>query len=243
MKQIIAALLNAQKSIKNALQDSTNPHFKSRFASLESVLDTVKGPLIENEILLLQSVRNDALANAPGPVLITMLLHSSGERLESAVPLIQNKPDLHGLGGAITYLRRQGIKTMLGITEVETVIEDSVEDDDGNRGSVEESKSVGFKEVVPGRSDLPFDTSGGGFKTPANASSAKTHTKATADDIDALRSAIRASGWTPDQVKAYSASVFGKSQSKDLTPEEIGKLITNIKIFNFEELMGEDKDD
>src|SRR5206468_3714580 len=59
------------------------------------------------------------------PGLRTVLLHaSSGEALESTVPLLLNgKHDMQALGGAITYARRYGWAAVLGIA--------NDEDDDG----------------------------------------------------------------------------------------------------------------
>jgi hypothetical protein len=40
---LAVALVKAQADIKAALKDSTNPHFKSKYADLGSVVDAVKG--------------------------------------------------------------------------------------------------------------------------------------------------------------------------------------------------------
>ena len=56
IKQIAEALVSAQKEIKFAVKDSTNPHFKSKYANINSVIDAVKKPLNDNGIAILQSL-------------------------------------------------------------------------------------------------------------------------------------------------------------------------------------------
>jgi len=45
MTNLMQAFIKAQKEIHNARLDSSNPHFKSKYASLEAVLDAVKPTL------------------------------------------------------------------------------------------------------------------------------------------------------------------------------------------------------
>ena len=56
IKQIAEALVSAQKEIKFAAKDSTNPHFKSKYANINSVIEAVKAPLNNNNIAILQSL-------------------------------------------------------------------------------------------------------------------------------------------------------------------------------------------
>jgi hypothetical protein len=52
-----------------------------------------------------------------------MLLHKSGEFIAETLRMPVNKWDAHGIGSGITYARRYGLMSMLGI---------AAEDDDGN---------------------------------------------------------------------------------------------------------------
>ena len=56
ISEIAPALLQAQKGIKAALKDSTNPHFKSKYADLSSVIDAVKEHLNGQGITFLQGI-------------------------------------------------------------------------------------------------------------------------------------------------------------------------------------------
>lgn len=112
MKQIIAALLKAQKEMGNAVKNGTNPHFKSKFADLNSVREAVIPLLNENGILVLQP-----MVNMEGNEYVkTILLHDSGETIESFTKIVckaQNDPQ--ALGSAITYARRYGLQSLVCI--------------------------------------------------------------------------------------------------------------------------------
>ena len=117
--QIAPALLAAQKEINNASKDAKNPHFRSSYASLGSVIEAVKEPLNRQGIAVLQSLSegNDGL------YLSSRLLHTSGQWIEDTAFTPLPKADPQGVGSATTYLRRYSLAALLCITQ---------EDDDGN---------------------------------------------------------------------------------------------------------------
>lgn len=141
MQDLLKALLAAKRAISNPVKDSKNPHFRNNYASLESVLDAVNGPLHDNGLVLVQTVSpldNDAL-------LTTTLWHESGQSIASSVALNPAKKDPQGYAAAATYYRRLSIKAMLGLAEV---------DDDGEeasgRGAVARVQAkFGGSRVVP----------------------------------------------------------------------------------------------
>ena len=45
MKALAAALVEFQKNAPTIHKDSTNPHFKNRYASLDAIMYAVRGPL------------------------------------------------------------------------------------------------------------------------------------------------------------------------------------------------------
>jgi hypothetical protein len=117
MSEIYKALSKAQSKMKGAVKDSTNPHFRSRYADLESVIDALKAPFAECGLSYYQSVSEDGLR------LITTIAHESGETISGSVPLIIGKQDMQGVGSAITYARRYGLAALAGVSQT---------DDDGN---------------------------------------------------------------------------------------------------------------
>lgn len=119
-ENLYAALAAAQSEMGKALKDSENPHFKSKYADLSSVVNACFPALTRNGIAVLQPPYDDET----GRYVKTILVHGkSGETSECRVPLIIGKNDMQGYGSAVTYARRYGLMAMAGIAP---------DDDDGN---------------------------------------------------------------------------------------------------------------
>ena len=117
---LIKALIKARGEFTPVLKDGKNPHFKSRYATLDSVVEAITPALLNNGLILLQPISQ---GEDGGMVLITQLWHESGERFEFKFVLPQ-LADLQKMGSAITYARRYSILSLLGIAPED--------DDDGN---------------------------------------------------------------------------------------------------------------
>jgi hypothetical protein len=121
--KIAPALLKAQKQIGAAKKDAANPFFKSKYADLGSIMEVCKYPLNENGITVLQPISSDD----NGVYVSTMLLHESGEYIESSMRISAKSPnDPQAQGSAISYAKRYSLQSMVFIP---------AEDDDGNRAS------------------------------------------------------------------------------------------------------------
>lgn len=118
----IADLIAAQGACDPVLKDATNPHFRSKYASLSSCVDACKEAFHKHNFALLQSNGHDEY----GQYVRTELLHTTGASWGSVVYLVLSKQDMQGLGSAITYARRYGLLGMVGLAP---------EDDDGNAAS------------------------------------------------------------------------------------------------------------
>ena len=118
----IADLIAAQGACDPVLKDATNPHFRSKYASLSSCVDACKEAFHRHNFALLQSNGHDEY----GQYVKTELLHTTGASWGSVVYLVLSKQDMQGLGSAITYARRYGLLGMVGLAP---------EDDDGNAAS------------------------------------------------------------------------------------------------------------
>ena len=131
MKQLYSALIKCQSQIKTALKDSKNPHFKSSYADLTSVMLACKDALAANDLAVLQLSR---IHESGAPVLVTRIIHSSGEHVEGEFPLVCKDPnDPQKLGSAVTYARRYALSAALGIT---------ADDDDGQAASAPTAKAA-----------------------------------------------------------------------------------------------------
>lgn len=128
--ELAGALAKAQSIMGNAAKKSNNPFFKSKYADLAEVIETIREPLSSNNLSYTQLV--DVLESGQ-MVLTTTLMHSSGEWQSSCYPLNPVKKDPQGEGSAISYARRYGLSAMVGVAQ---------EDDDGNAASKTQAPKV-----------------------------------------------------------------------------------------------------
>ena len=120
--ELNAALSKAQSEIQSAEKDGTNPHFRSQYATMASLLDACRVPLTKNGLAVIQLpavAGNDV-------VLTTSLRHVSGQSVETVLNIPVTKMDAQGIGSAITYACRYSLAAMVGIASA---------DDDGNAAS------------------------------------------------------------------------------------------------------------
>lgn len=121
--KLAKALLAAQKSIESASKDSTNPHFKNNYASIESVIDAVKEPLNAQGIVFIQApypTTGDTLG------LQTILIHESGESISGIAVVPLQKVDPQGYGSAMTYARRYSLAAITGLKTLDDDAEAAV---------------------------------------------------------------------------------------------------------------------
>jgi hypothetical protein len=114
-----AALAKAQAEMSNASKTSENPHFKSKYADLAEVLNTVRPVMAKHGIAIIQM---PSFASGVASV-ETLMTHASGEWISNICSAPVSKQDAQGVGSAITYLRRYSLAAFAGIAQ---------EDDDGN---------------------------------------------------------------------------------------------------------------
>lgn len=144
MKAIATALLKAQTEMSNPKKDASNPFFKSKYADLNAVRDAVLPVLNKHGIIVLQPIVNIDGRN----FVKTVLLHESGEQIESETEIIYSRlNDAQAQGSGITYARRYGLQSLVCI---------GADDDDGNGASVPpEPNKKGNQQTKPTPTDQP----------------------------------------------------------------------------------------
>lgn len=121
--KLAAALSKAQATMGHAQKNSDNPFFKSKYADFSSIIDVAKKPLADNGLSFVQLPSySDGLIT-----LMTILMHSSGQWISGDAKLKSKDETAQAVGSGITYAKRYGIASALGIA--------SEEDDDGNHAS------------------------------------------------------------------------------------------------------------
>jgi hypothetical protein len=117
---LAGALAKAQAEVEGAAKDRVNPHFKSSYATLASVWEACRVALSKNGIAVVQS----PVADNAAVTVTTLLAHSSGEWMRSALTASARDATPQSIGSAVTYLRRYGLASMVGVAP---------EDDDGEQ--------------------------------------------------------------------------------------------------------------
>lgn len=186
---IYQALINAKKDFKSLKETAYNPFFKSKYADLKEVINSVKDALSVNGLGFYQSA--DAISDTKEIVtttidkngttktetkivgyskITTTLFSGSGETITMTYPLIvSDMADPQKVGSAVTYAKRYALTAALGIAS---------EDDDAE--SAKPSKTAQYSKPAA-------------VTTAANKTSQATNTTVTgggspdAIDIDYLK--------------------------------------------------------
>jgi len=127
------ALAKAQGEMKPASFDAQNPHFRSRYATLASIMEACRAALSQNQIAVIQgaSVIEDRV------IVTTMLVHASGEFISDQLSMNIQKDSPQAIGSAITYARRYSLASLAGVI--------SDEDDDAEAAMPKENAQRGIK--------------------------------------------------------------------------------------------------
>lgn len=132
LNEIAAALVGFHKEMGKVKKEAANPFFKSKYASLPNILDAIREPLVNNKLAIVQFPTGEN-------ELTTILMHASGQFMESSYIMRPVKNDPQGVGSCITYQRRYAVGAILSLS--------IDEDDDGNAASTP-AKATPAKQVV-----------------------------------------------------------------------------------------------
>jgi hypothetical protein len=120
---LATALSETQATLGAAKRDGKNPHFHSTFATLESVIDTIREPMAKHGLSYTQL----PVHHPDGIGLTTLLMHKSGQYIGSTMVLPtdtqKGRTEVQAAGSTLSYMRRYALMALLGIP---------TEDDDGN---------------------------------------------------------------------------------------------------------------
>lgn len=120
ISEFAKAFAGAQGHIKRALKDNTNPHFGSRYADLASVQEACMEALTGGGFSVVQPLIYHP--EMKRTFLVTRVLHTSGQWMQSSVP-IDDAKGAQAFGSFVTYMRRYSLAAIVGVAS---------DDDDGN---------------------------------------------------------------------------------------------------------------
>lgn len=121
--KLAEALAKAQGEFTAATKEKTNPHFRSKYADLASIIGATRPALSRNGLCVTQQVS----PNGHGVWVRTTLAHTSGQWIADQCWMPVAKMDAQGIGSAITYGKRYSLAALLCV---------AAEDDDDGEGAV-----------------------------------------------------------------------------------------------------------
>lgn len=143
IKELIVALCKFQSEVKPVIKDAQNPFFKSKYADLAGCIEATKGTLAANGLAVIHTTHFENGVT----ILVTLLLHISGQYIRGDYLVSPLKNDPQSMGSAMTYARRYTYLGILGIAP---------EDDDGARASGTISKETALVLDTPGEYVITF---------------------------------------------------------------------------------------
>jgi hypothetical protein len=138
------ALSKAQAQFSGAAKNSTNPHFKSKYADLWECIAATKDILAEHELAVIQTFS----ADTEDIIINTTLAHSSGEWVRGSLKMKPKKDDDQGRGSSITYGRRYSYAAIVGLAQ---------KDDDGQAAVEPERRSQGKVNGTAQKPESPLE--------------------------------------------------------------------------------------
>ena len=159
--KLAAALAKAQGQFKVVPKSGRNPHLNNVYATLDDIINTVRGPLAENGLAFTQ-----LLGSNGGFTLRTILMHESGQYLESETHVTagagnRGVNELQALGSAITYMKRYALGAMLGVST------DGDTDGEGATGKKQQRKAPSAQRKPPApNAPKPADSAGPTITAP-----------------------------------------------------------------------------
>ena len=146
IKALAGAMVKVQAVLEDPVKAADNPFFHSKYADLAEVRGALREPLATNGIAYFQfayadhehvveRTGKDGKVFPPLVSVVTKLVHAeSGEWVEMVLTMAPKDDSPQGIGSTITYGRRYGLKTIVGMAD---------EDDDGNDASGRQEPSRG----------------------------------------------------------------------------------------------------
>lgn len=144
MTALLQAMGKAMAEMDGPRKNAQNQHFHNNYADLSAVMESIKGPLERNGLVLTQTIETDGGGTC---TLVTTVWHSaSGESMSSRAPLSPEKAGPQALGSCISYMRRYTIKGLFCLSDVDDDGEAAVSHDEVNSlelaADMKEAKSL-----------------------------------------------------------------------------------------------------
>jgi hypothetical protein len=201
------ALAKAQGEMKPASFDAQNPHFRSKYATLASIMEACRAALSQNQIAVVQgtSVIEDRV------IVTTMLIHASGEFISDQLSMNIIKDSPQAIGSAITYARRYSLASLAGVVSDEDDDAEAAMPKENAQRLVKIAQVANLDEHKKTRvsSNSKSESADKAEKTPQKANSTAENAQKRVQKIRLLFNLSAQLGQTPDDMKAVIGNIIG----------------------------------
>jgi len=185
------------------------PGYSYKYADLGDINSGIRETMAANGLSYTQSVGSDGQS----VMCITMLLHTSGEFIESDAFMLPQGATPQTAGSAATYARRYSLSGTIGVA--------SEEDDDGAAAT----HSADARSASPAPRSAPQSAKA---TNDAPAGSAASSELASEGQIKAVFGKGKALGWTSEKTTA-SVQKSGGKHPDQLTKTEVRKVLDGLQ--------------
>lgn len=128
--KVLPAYRALLKDLKPIKEDGINPHFKSKFSTLETIWEEIRHIVDSHDLIFSQA----AMSIDDKDYMVSTIYHVSGQWMRSYAKIFNEKNNAQGYCAATTYMRRNGVTTLLNLL--------AEEDDDGNSACEKPNKAA-----------------------------------------------------------------------------------------------------
>ena len=200
--KLAEALSKAQGEMEGAKKDSENPFYRQKYADLASVWEACRKQLSINGLSIVQTTDNEN----GRVVIITTLLHSSGEWIRGKLAVKPMKDDPQAMGSAITYGRRYSLAAIAGISPEDDDAEGAME-----RGKPKPTNKPPLQEPQPRKTEQP-----------------QGDQLATEKQKRLVWAKLKEAYTNDNDAKAGCVSLTGKESSKDWTNADVQRILDHL---------------
>lgn len=136
-KELYMALCSVQAELPTSPTNSTNPHLKSKYSDLATIIKSSRPSLCKHGLAVIQRiVTNDDKTT----FLTTRICHKSGQWIQSHVIISPPRNDIQTFGSYVTYLKRYSYASLVGVITGDDM------DDDGEKAKHETKQEQPMQE-------------------------------------------------------------------------------------------------